>query len=217
MYADRLRTLNRAYNSADRSNKLYEDARRKQVLQEEQMRFLEGLQMQIQKLDLTITRVESEWRKDVLSILEAEIIKDLSYVYPTDGYTVSLTSKIMRSKIHIDAEVRSLFSDRIPGRIQKTQGRLFQQVVSFAALRSTMSLLGVNTIYVDEAFSGSSKRNVAKLNNLLASLEERGYNLVMIAQDTAIADNIKANRLFLTRSIDNKTQVAQEVGASDGC
>ena len=162
MYADRMRTLSRAYNSAERSNKLYVQAMEENALQRQQLDFLAGLQEQIKTLDLAITSKESEWREAILSTLEAEIVDCLAYVYPTDGYNVKLSTKVLRGKIHIEAKVKSTFADEIPGRIQRTQGRLFQQVVSFAALIGVMTLLGINTIYIDEAFSGSSKRNVKK-------------------------------------------------------
>lgn len=174
-----------------------------------QLDFLMGLHVQIDSLSKSITQRESEWRESILSMLEAEITADLARVYPTDGYRVKLSSRVLRGKIHIDAKVYSFATNEIPGKIRGTQGRLFQQVVSFAALKGVMTLLGVKTLYVDEAFSGSSKRNIKKLNGLLAALQEQGHNLVLIAQDTSMADGIPANRLFLSRSIDNKTMLQQ--------
>lgn len=210
MYSERLRVLKRAYTTARSNNELYSETQKKAALQRKQVAFLGGMHMELKKLNDAITLKESEWRQAVLTMLEAEIARDLEYVYPTDGYRVQLSPRIARGRIHIDARVVSTFASEIPGKIQGTQGRLFQQVVSFAALRGVMSLLDVKTIYIDEAFSGASKRNVKKLNRLLASLDERGHNLVLIAQDTTMADSLPANRLILTRSLDNKTKVVQE-------
>ena len=103
-----------------------------------------------------------------------------------------------------------------PGKISGTQGRLFQQVVSFAGLIGVMSLLGIKTIYIDEAFSGSAKKNIGKLNRLLLHLKERGFNLVIIAQDIAMAEGLPANRMLLSRSVDNKTTIIQEVDEDNG-
>lgn len=215
MYGARMRTLSRAYKAAERNNKFFTDALEQQILQEKQLDFLVGLQEQLKTLDLGITTEESKWREAILSILETEIVTDLAYVFPNDGYNVKLTPRVLRSKIHIEASVSSTFSGDLPGRIRGTQGRIFQQVVSFAALIGVMSLLGIDTVYEDEAFSGSSKRNVKKLNSLLLSLKKRGFNLILIAQDTSMADGIDANRLILHRSLDNKTTVLQEVGADN--
>lgn len=216
MYSERLRTLSRAYAAAERNNKLYNDAKLNQSLKLGQVEFLLGTQEQLKALDLAITKQESDWRSGVLSVLEAEITKDLAFVYPADGYSVKLHSKVVRGKVHISASVQSTFSSDLPGRIQKTQGRLFQQIVSFSAMIGVMSLLGIKTVYMDEAFSCASKRNIDKLNALLSSLDERGYTLIVIAQDTSMAEGLDANRLFLSRSIDNKTTVVQGVRVAHG-
>lgn len=216
MYSERLKTLTKAYNVIAKNNRLYVDAQTEVALRAEQVKLAQNLEEQLKTLTLQITTDESLWREGILSILENEISQDLAYVYPTDGYNINLTSRVLRGKIHIDAKVTSTFSASMPGRIQKTQGRLFQQIVSFSALEGVMSLLGIKTIYVDEAFSGSSKKNVEKLNSLLQALQQRGYNLIIIAQDTTIADGLDANRIFLTRSVDNKTALSQRVGVTHG-
>lgn len=214
MYSDRVRTLSKAYRAAERANKTYTDFSEQQALEEQQLTFLIGMQNQLSLLDKAITEKESEWRKSVLSVLETEIITDLSYVFPDDGYNVKLVPRVLRGKIHIVATVSSTFSGELPGKIRGTQGRFFQQVVSLAALVGVMDLLGIKTVYIDEAFSGASKRNIKKLNSLLSSLQQRGFNIVMIAQDASMADGISANRLFLQRSLDNKTSILQEEGGN---
>lgn len=215
MYSARLRTLTRAYNNAERGNALYTDASQKQMLHQEQVNFLIGLSEHLKTLDLSITEKESEWREGILSVLSSQIVNDLAFVYPSDGYQVNLSAKVLRGKIHISATVTSTFAKDFPGKIKGTQGRLFQQVVSSSTLVGVMSLLGVKTIYMDEAFSGSAKRNVSKLNRLLLHWKERGFNLVIIAQDITMAEGIPANRMFLSRSIDNKTTITQEVDEQD--
>lgn len=216
MYGARMRTLTKAYRSAERGNAVYTSALQEQVLQEQQLNFLVGLQEQLKTLDLGITSEESKWREAILSILENEIVTDLTYVFPDDGYNIKLSTRVLRNKIHIEARVSSVFTGDIPGKIRGTQGRIFQQVVSFSSIIGVMDLLGIKTVYVDEAFSGSSKRNIRKVNALLDALRKRGFNLAMIAQDTSMADGIPANRLFLQRSLDNQTTITQEVGAIDG-
>lgn len=211
MYTDRFKSLVRAYNAARRDNSVFEEAEKKVNTLQLQMDFLERLQTQLKAFDLAVVDKESEWRQAVLAVLESRIMENLSLVYPTDGYIVKLSTRVLRGKIHVDATVRSVFAEQIPGSIDGTQGRLFQQVVSFSALEGVLTLIGIKTLYIDEAFSGSSKRNIKKLNGLLEDLQRRGTNLVMIAQDKALADGIGANRLFLQRSVDNKTTVLQEV------
>ena len=128
MYSARLRTLTRAYKSAERNNMLYDEAVQKQHYLESQVNFLVGLSEHLKTLDQAITTQESEWRQAVLSILASGIADDLAFVYPADGYQVNLSARVLRGKIHIDATVTSTFAKDFPGRIRGTQGRLFQQV-----------------------------------------------------------------------------------------
>lgn len=203
--------LARSYKRAERENIAYNEALKQKQILESQMNLLVGLQECLKTFSLDVTTKESEWRDAVLGILSSEIADDLAFVYPSDGYQVNLTSKVLRGKIHIDATVTSTFASNIPGKIKGTQGRLFQQVVSFSSLIGVMLLLGIKTIYVDEAFSGSAKKNVKKLNRLLLSLAERGFNLVLIAQDISMAEGLPANRMFLSRTVDNKTIIQEEI------
>lgn len=211
MYADRIKVLTKAYRGLAKSNKAYDDSSKRKLRYQKQLDFLTGMNAQVKALDSFISEEEGLWRKSVLSALEAEIIEDLAWVFPFDGYRVALDTKVSRNKIHIEATVNSVASKTLPGGMDSTQGRLFQQVVSFAALIGVMSLLGIKTVYIDEAFSGSSKKNIGKLNGLLKHIGERGFNIIMIAQDTAMANGIAANYLYLQRSVDNKTTIRQEV------
>ena len=97
----------------------------------------------------------------------------------------------------------------MPGELSDSQGCLFQQVVSFAALVGIMDLLRVNTVYVDEAFSGVARANIEKITALLNMYQQRGYNIVLIIQDDSVAKSVEANTLMLSRSLDNKTTVLQ--------
>lgn len=215
MYQERLRTLTRAYSTARKNNAMYKEAVAKVDILLSQREYLYTLQEQLKDFNLRVTEEESLWRQAVLGVLEAEILEALAQVYPTDGYVVKLSTKVSRGKIHVISTVQSLFTDTIPGSIAGTQGRLFQQVVSFGALVGVMMLIGVKTIYEDEAFSGSSKKNIQKLNGLLQLLKDKGYNLIMIAQDKSMANGLEANRLFLERSTDNKTTVYREVSEDE--
>lgn len=210
MYSARLKTLSRAYKRAEESNSAYLDALNRQRELETQLNFLAGLHEQLKTFSLAVADKEREWRDAVLAVLSSEISNDLSYVYPSDGYQVNLSARVLRGKIHIEATVTSTFAKDFPGKIKGTQGRLFQQIVSSSSLVNIMRMVGVQTIYVDEAFSGSAKKNMGKLNKLLQSFEERGLNMVIIAQDSSMADGLKANRLILSRSLDNKTTITKD-------
>lgn len=215
MYSDRLRTLVRAYKSAERNNKAYTEAFNSLAEAKAQLQYANGIAASLAMLDALIAKQENLWQESVLRKLEAEITQALAFVYPDDGYSISLTTRVLRGKVHVEGTVKSYFTQMIPGELADSQGCLFQQIVSFAALIGLMDLLHVATVYVDEAFSGVAKANISKINALLRMYQERGFNIILIAQDTSLALGIKSNTLVLERSLDNKTTVHQAGGDTD--
>ena len=207
MYSARLKTLKRAYSAAKKNNEAYNRALEYSNSCKSKLVYIDDIAGSLKLLDAIIAKEENDWQAMVLRILEEEIARDLSYIYDTDGYTVSLRSRVLRGKIRVEASVRSYFMADVPGDISSTQGRLFQQIVSFAALIGIMEILKIKTVYIDEAFSGAVTDNIPKINRLLEYVRSRGFNLVIIAQNAELARNLEANVLFLTRSIDNKTTV----------
>lgn len=211
MFVERLNTLTKAYRAAKKTNEAYDAAYKNVAKFTQELGYMSGLMSGLNLIGGIIVDQEEKWQSNVLRLLEAEITEYLSFVYPSDGYTITLSSRILRGKVRIDGEVRSYFVNGMSGEVSDTQGRLFQQIVSFAALATIQGILGVKTIYVDEAFSGASKANIEKVNTLLKHVHEKGFNVVLIAQDTNIAQGIDANILYLSRSIDNKTSIEQRV------
>lgn len=212
MYTTRLRTLKKAYRNAERGNIAYQEAAVDIAKYKAQIQYIRGLGQSLKILDSMIAQCENNWRESVLRALETEIARDLAFVYPSDGYTVSLSSRVLRGKVHIEGNARSYFGGDMDGDVSDSQGRLFQQIVSFGALICIMDILGVKTVYIDEAFSGGSSKSMSKINALLQDIKKRGYNIILIAQNISMARNIEANTLLLSRSLDNKTSIVQTGG-----
>ena len=215
MYADRLRGLEKAYKLAAKENDSFLQTKSEIDYIKSQLLYVGGLASGLSMLDAIIAKQENDWQEFVLRKLEAEITQALAFVYPSDGYKVSLQARVLRGKIRIEGSVSSYFTKNMPGELSDSQGCLFQQIVSFAALVCIMGLVNAGTIYVDEAFSGVAKNNIDKINSLLKMYQERGFNIILIAQDVSIASGISANTLFLTRSVDNKTSIMQIGGNSN--
>lgn len=212
-FANRLYTIRRAYNSADRMNKLYEKTLAEKREVESKLRFASGMRQLCLALNEEIVTGEQQWRESVLAKIEEEIAQALAFVYPEDGYTVKLVSRVLRGKIHIDSYVKSVSLEKVDGRMKRTQGMLFRQLVSLASVICIMEMQGVRTVYIDEAFSGASKKNMTRARRLLQWYAERGLHMVIIAQDPAVLTDIDANTLVLARTLDNKTIIRQDAGA----
>lgn len=208
-YANRVAALIKTYKVLEKNNNTFKETHRELEKIEAKLGYVRGLGGALSVLERLIIQQQAEWQDSILRMLESEISEALATVYPEDGYTVSLTARLVRGKIHVEGSVKAYFMAEFPGAISDSQGRLFQQIVSFAALMVVMRILQVNTVYVDEAFSGASMDNASRVNRLLKVYASRGANLIIIAQNGEIADGIPANVLNLERSVDNITSVTQ--------
>lgn len=210
MYCERLKTLSKAYSVKRKDNETYAQALKSVSNDQAQAEFMIKLNSNLHTFMSLIAKEEERWQEGVLRTLESEIMQCLDIIFPTDGYRVELSARVLRGKMHIETTIKSYFAGTITGEIARSQGRLFQQTVSFAALVAVMGILGVNTVYVDEAFSGAAVANMAAVNKLVEFVGKRGFNLILIAQNGAIASGLDANILRVSRSVDNKTTVVME-------
>lgn len=208
-YASRVELLKKAYSILEKNNRAFNQMHNELREVESKLGYVNGLGGALTVLERLITQQQADWQDAILRMLESEISEALAVVYPEDGYTVSLTARLLRGKVHVEGSVKAYFLDEFPGAISDSQGRLFQQIVSFAALMVVMRVLNVNTVYIDEAFSGASTDNATRVNRLLKEYSSRGANLIIIAQNAEIASGIPANVLNLERSLDNVTSVTQ--------
>ena len=208
-YSSRVDALRKTYSVLEKNNKAFNQTHAELQAVEAKLEYVSGLGGALTVLERLITQQQAEWQDTILRMLESEISEALAVVYPEDGYTVSLTARLLRGKVHVEGTVKAYFLDEFPGAISDSQGRLFQQIVSFAALMVVMRVLHVNTVYIDEAFSGASVENAGRVNRLLKKYAEQGSNIIIIAQNAEIASGIPSNILYLERSIDNMTSVMQ--------
>lgn len=208
MYAQRIGVLRSACRLIERNNKQYLENLAALDEAKLQLSRISSIIEKLKALDTTVAKTEQEWRKGILSYLEDSISDYLAIAFPEDGYQIALEAVVLRGKIHIETSIKSYAFELIEGSIRETQGCFFQEIVSFAALVSISRLLGIKTVYVDEAFSGASPENFIKLNKLLQRVKEQGVNLVLISQSNYF-EGISGNFLHLQRSLDNQTIVRQ--------
>lgn len=205
----RLNLLKKTYTRMKKDNERYEELLKELTDVKEILIDLDKLSEECKILNSVILSTEEMWRDAMLRKIEEEISWALSVVFPSDGYEVSLGVRTLRGKLHLSATVTSFNIPNSSLVIKKTQGRLFQQVVSIASVIAIMDMLGVRTIYIDEAFSGASPSNITLAGDMLMAWVERGFNLVIIAQNLNIIRSADANIFRLSRTAYNQTIIEQ--------
>lgn len=208
-YLSRLQTLTKAYQNIEKTNELYKDTKEKIEQYTVKLERIGTLQFFLKRSKQIIANSEKEWRDAITQLLEAEINKNLTLIFPADNYHISLDYEVVRNKIHLKPRISSKDFEKI--KINKSQGRLLTQVASASAVIAIMKLQGINTIYIDEAFSGSSKENLEKIGGMIAEILNDNINLVMIVQHSNIASNLPDAHIYhFSRSILNETTIVEE-------
>lgn len=208
-YLSRLQTLTKAYQNIEKTNELYKDTKEKIEQYTVKLERIGTLQFFLKRSKQIIANSEKEWRDAITQLLEAEINKNLTLIFPADNYHISLDYEVVRNKIHLKPRISSKDFEKI--KINKSQGRLLTQVASASAVIAIMKLQGINTIYIDEAFSGSSKENLEKIGGMIAEILNDNINLVMIVQHSNIAANLPDAHIYhFSRSILNETTIVEE-------
>lgn len=210
MYTKRLKSLKKAMNVLEKNNQLYIKYTHDKNQLSRKCEFAYNMRGALQTLAIVIAEGEKQWRDGILKKIEDEIAQALAFIYPEDGYRVTLTSRILRGKLHIDSYVSSMSLSKVTGRMKRTQGMLFRQIVSMSAIICIMELQGIKTVYIDEAFSGASKKNMLRARKLVQWYAERGINLIVIAQDPAVSADLNSNTLYIRREYPNVTVIEQD-------
>ena len=208
-YLSRFQTLDKAYRNIEKMNELYKVTKENIEKYNIKLERIHTLQYFLKRSKNIIAHGEKEWRDAITQLLEAEINKNLTLIFPSDQYRISLDYEVVRNKIHLKPRISSKDFEKI--KINKSQGRLLTQIASVSAVIAIMKLQGIQTIYIDEAFSGSSKENLEKVGNMIAEILKEGINLTMIVQNTSIAANLPNAHIYhFSRSILNETTISEE-------
>ena len=187
-YLSRLQTLTKAYQNIEKTNELYKNTKEKMERYTVKLERIGTLQFFLKRSKQIIANSE---------------------IFPADNYPISLDYEVVRNKIHLKPRISSKDFEKI--KIDKSQGRLLTQVASASAVIAIMKLQGINTIYIDEAFSGSSKENLEKIGGMIAEILNDNINLVIIVQHSNIAANLPDAHIYhFSRSILNETTIVEE-------
>ena len=204
---DRINNISKIASVLENSNKQYKETESKLLQQKERSESLGSLFSLLHALEKDIKVGEKEWRDWAVKDLENNINTCLAIVFPDDKYCIHLDVSTKYGKVRLFTSVTSnCVQDKLT--IKGTQGRLFQQTVTFGAILAFMKFVGTNTIYIDEAFSGTSQSNWDKVEALLQYALNNGANIVMISQNADIG--LPANVYSFSRDTENCSHITYE-------
>lgn len=204
--------LDAKMHRAKNTNDYYLSLQKRLAIIERRYDALNNLKQSLKNIGILIANSETQWKDMFIYRLTQGVNDALEIVYPDDGYTISVSLRTLRGKVHIESIINSAIAQsEFKGRISKTQGTLFQQIVSFASFVVIMELLGETTLYVDEAFSGASPMNYNNIDKLVKYYREsKGMNFIFITQNTGMISPDDFTTILEVSRVNNNTTVRCE-------
>jgi DNA repair exonuclease SbcCD ATPase subunit len=147
--------------------------------------------------DLCI-KEEYSFRTGRIKYLELFVSEELGTIFEEEGFTVSVVDTVERNKLSI----RLVLHDQ-NGKVRLpsiNEGKLCQELISFACAVGIIRAAGLNKLYIDEAFAASSEANLEKLSNNLERVVSDGIQVICIEQFPYLYSNIKRREFHISKN-----------------
>ena len=124
---------------------------------------------------------DKNYKNRRLAFIENNIEKDIDLIFPNEGFKPKISCDV---KYNNDTAVFTLLSRT--GRVstqKKSEGRLCRQLISFSATKVISECFNLNKLYIDEAFTASSRENLTKISGILKTALDAGKQIILIEQE----------------------------------
>lgn len=157
--------------------------------------YLTTLTIDLRVLKEIVKREEAAFKRRRLSYLDGSITEKLSYIFPKKNLCARTECNFERNNTKLRLSLVDEKGNVRPPYL--TEGKFAQQLISFAAAQSCTKLLGRNKLYLDEAFSNASEDNLIKMQELLKTCVEDGFQIILISQSPLLFSDIKRHEIIL--------------------
>lgn len=144
----------------------------------------------------------SKFREDRLSFLEEAIQESFDSIFPDEKIIPKLEYEPYRGKNV--AKLKLIVPDGYGGEStlqSKNASGLQKQLISFLGAVTVCDLLGLNKIFIDEAFGNSSTENKQKLGKILQVYSESGMQVFLISQDVSLYQDLTRREIHIEKSV----------------
>jgi len=164
----------------------------------------------LKRIKSILEEADDAFKTRRLDELSKEVSNALAVIYPVESFTATLEADTKYRSRRADLVLKHKNgTERIP---DVSEGMLLQQLVSFSASLSFTLKMGMDKLYMDEAFSVAYKENLAKLATLVQFALEAGMQIIMIEQsDVGYKHLPRREHRILKDEIDEKVVLAPYV------
>lgn len=125
-----------------------------------------------------------DFRTRRLEHLNNVITEGVSAIFPSRHLKAELICDFKRKntvKLKLTDEAGNDFRPHI------NNGKLMQYLISFTAVCGIAKSLGIQNIFIDEAFGVASSENLSKIGDIIREkIEEDGFQIILVSQNNAL-------------------------------
>lgn len=153
---------------------------------------------------------DREFKNRRIAYLNELITTSLNDIFPDDCLKAKLKCDFNRknevSLLLYDADMEELEPDICSGKLQ-------QYLISFTAVAGIALGLGVNNLYVDEAFGVAAPEILGEIGKIVQRYAEKGMQIVLISQNPGLYQDLPRHEIRLHR--DPLTKSVEVVSETD--
>ena len=140
------------------------------------------------QLGVLIGTEEVAYKERRLGFIDGKITERLKDIFPTRDLVAHTDCDFKRFQTKLRLYLKDVWGNKRPPFI--TEGKGAQQLISYTAAESSLSLLGNNKIYLDEAFSNASEVTQSKIQLILGKSISDGFQIILISHSPLIYQDL---------------------------
>lgn len=155
-------------------------------------------------------RESNNYKNKRLEYLCSFIDDKLSIIFPDEDFKSRIVTDDRGSvqKTYLELYVEGSDEVEIP---EVNQGKLCQQLLSFSSSVALVKSLGINRIFLDEAFSASASKNLTKIGSILKTMIDDGMQIILIEQEQEVYKDLPRREIYVEKdSLEKETKVIYE-------
>lgn len=139
---------------------------------------------------------DREFKNRRITFINGLITEALSIIFPEDSFRAELRCDFYRksdvSLVLLDRNGNEMIPDVCSGKLQ-------QYLITFAAISGIARGLGVNNLFVDEAFGVAALDILGDIGVIIGELVKNGMQIIMIAQNPAVYQDIPRREIVMRK------------------
>ncbi|WP_394862080.1 P-loop NTPase family protein [Paraclostridium bifermentans] len=159
---------------------------------------------------LVTNQEDANFKRRRLDYLCNFIDANLEKIFPYDN---------LKAKIPVDfkyksqvAKLKLVSGDKVSRSPKIASGGLKRHLISFSSSLALAECMGMNKMYLDEAFNSSSPENLTKIGEILYELVKKDFQVVLVEHKSDIYKDLPRREIHLKRDeLTNKVSVTDVI------